>query len=110
MRKEVSAPIALGTLTLDALRESFDPSPTAYDGVAYQGAAGLIADAFAFRTASLELDVYGLAPKGTVTVVGLVENRTSKDEADTRSLGALLRKHRLVLVDWCRVTLVEDSE
>jgi hypothetical protein len=110
LRSERTAPIAGNGLTLSGLGSIFSPGMTAYDGVSYRGVAGLIAGGFGFRTGA-HLDVYGIASGGSVTTVGLLlDHLSSTFEADASSLAHLLRANDLVLVDWCRVQVVDGRE
>jgi hypothetical protein len=107
VRSELAAPIVPNGLTLSMLTSTFSPDATAYDGISYRGVAGLIDGGFGFRTAA-RLDVYGLASGGSVTTVGLLlDDLSSEFEADARSLANLLCANDLVLVDWCRVQVVD---
>lgn len=110
LRTELPAPIVPNGLTMSTLRSTFSLGLTDYDGVSYEGVAGLIEGGFAFRTAA-SLDVYGIEIGGAVTTVGLVVGRYVQGiEADARSLANLLRGSGLVLVDWCRVVVVDAQE
>jgi hypothetical protein len=109
VREELAAPIAAGALTPAALMSYFPSGVTSYDGLAYRGVAGLIGAGFAFGTAA-SLVLYGVAPAGLVTTVGLVLDGVASDlEADARSLANVLRANELTLVDWCRVQVVDGQ-
>jgi hypothetical protein len=110
LRTELAAPIVPNGLTPSMLTSTFSPGATAYDGISYRGVAGLVDGGFGFRT-SAHIDVYGLASGGSVTTLGLLlVGLSSEFEADARSLANLLRANGLVLVDWCRVQVVDGHE
>jgi hypothetical protein len=108
VRSELPAPIGPDALALSTLKAAFAAGVTAHDGIAYRGVAGLIEGGFAFRTAA-GLEVYGVEAGGAVTTVGLVIGGEAV-EADARSLASVLREKRLVLIDWCRVEVVEGED
>ena len=107
VRTELPSPIATGALTASALASAFSPGVVSYDGLAYEGVAGLVESGFAFRTAG-GLDLYGIAPGGRVAALGLAFGPASSElEGDAVRLANVLRVHALLLVDWCRVEVVE---
>ncbi len=109
VRTELASPVVTDALTPDALTSAFSPGVASYDGVAYRGVAGLIEGGFGLRTAAA-LDLYGVAPGGRVTAIGLVQRHASSElEADAVRLANLLREHHLALVDWCRAEVVEGQ-
>jgi hypothetical protein len=110
VRTELASPMATDALTPGALLSVFSPVVTSYDGLAYERVAGLIEAGFALRTAA-SLDLYGVAPGGRVTTVGLALRALSSElEADAARLASLMREHHLALVDWCRVEVVEGQD
>lgn len=105
-RRAVPEPLAGAALALEAARAAFRPPPRAFDALALAGQDRVVADGFAFRTAA-GLLVYGLAPQGRVTVLGLLPDRERRGPAvDRAALAALQRAHGLALVDWCARTVV----
>ncbi len=107
VRSEVPSPLAQTGLTLDALRARLAPLTTLYEGLAYVRAAGVIDGGFAFETGA-SIAVYGTAQAGTLAAVGFLWGELSGAlEPFAESLAGLLLRHNLVLVDWCRVHVVE---
>lgn len=109
LRKEVSAPLEGAMLTLGDLRSALGEAATWLDGIAFQGVAGLVEDGFAVRLPS-GLALYGTQEAGRVTVLGLHRGEAGAAvEGDARLLAALATRHRLCLVDWCRVAQLPAS-
>lgn len=103
IRKEVPSPLQGTWLTLDELRSYLGKTASWFDGVSFQGVAGLVAGGFAVKLAS-GLTVYGLHWGGRVQVLALRPPKgVTGAEADMRLVAGLATRHQLCLVDWCRV-------
>ncbi len=78
---------------------------TSYGGITYfiSGgmAAGVVKDAYAFK-ADGGLIVYGQAEQGNATSIGIVPYGGMDADKVTLVLAGFLKKHDLVLIDWCR--------
>ncbi len=98
-RRAVRDPLAGVTLTLEDLRGVFGRvEPMA--AVALRARAGVVLDGYAFRTAG-GLTVYGTAPGGRVTALGLMPHRERPGPpVDAPALASLRRAHELLMVDW----------
>ncbi len=105
VRKAMNFPIG-DPLTLDAVYACFDPAPAFYDGVGYRGHDGLVVGGFAF--AAGPLTVYGQHLDGQVRVLGLAltPGLPATAQAVLPSVARLMTTHDLLLVDWCRATVV----
>jgi hypothetical protein len=92
-------------IPLAQLHQMLPPQRT-YNGVGFTGTAGTAVDSFAYGYGPV--DVYGLAPGGAVTVLGLQVTRPRSHTVDTATrLAALMRAATVVLVDWCRCTMLD---
>jgi hypothetical protein len=105
VRKEVPSPLEGTWITLSELRSSLGETASWFDGVSFQGVAGLVAGGFAVKLPS-GLTVYGLERGGRVHVLALRPPEGvagASAEGDIRLLAALATRNQLCLVDWCRV-------
>ncbi|QRN93872.1 hypothetical protein JRI60_32545 [Archangium violaceum] len=103
VRKAVASPLEGTWLTLDDLRSTLGPAATWFDGLAFQGATGLIAGGFAVKLAS-GLTLYGTQRGGRISVLALRSRDGTTDvEGDARLLASIASRSQLLLIDWCRV-------
>ena len=81
------------------------------DGVAYRGAAGIVADSFALPLDAAFI-LYGLRDRaGGLSVLGVQDNQTeSSSPQGIDALAALARQHDLCLVDWCRAQRLQGEQ
>ncbi|GAA4613228.1 hypothetical protein GCM10023195_57100 [Actinoallomurus liliacearum] len=92
---------------LQRLSDMLPPTDHRYAGVGYRGAAGLVADSFAFAVGPLVL--YGLAEGDLATTLCATIERPEAPErltALTDALDDAMRSFDLRLVDWCRCAAV----
>lgn len=100
VREQPKSPLGERHLTLAALARALGDA-RAYDGVAYQSGAGLVAGGFAFDCGATR--VYGVASDGVVTTLAL---QRAKD-APLHAFAAIAHGHALLLVDWCAAQLLD---
>ncbi len=78
---------------------------TSYSGITYfingGKVAGVVKDGYAFKGAG-GLIVYGQAEQGNATSIGIVPYGGMDAEKASPVLAGFLKKHDLVLLDWCR--------
>jgi hypothetical protein len=109
VRSEVRQPLEGCRLSLAEVLRSF-PDLQPLEGLAYRDVAGLIEGGYACAAPS-GLRIYGVQKDGNLAVFGLLLDPIHPAiEQDARVLSALMRRHDLCLVDWCRVQQVPNSE
>lgn len=82
------------------------PAEHTYAGIGFADAPGVAVDSFGFTYGPF--DIYGLITEGTVTVLALQLSRPPTGTGDaSAALAALMRRHTLVLVDWCQCALID---
>jgi hypothetical protein len=100
VRKQPAAPLSDTNVTLAEL-ERLWPEAEHYDGVSFEGVAGLIEHGFALDAGTLQL--YGQAEDGVVTTLALARAIAEPPP----QLRQLMRVHALLLVEWCTARVVE---
>jgi hypothetical protein len=110
VRSRIPAPLRSADIPFDDLVSASGTRATILEGVSWRDVAGLTADSFALRLIS-SIEIYGQVQNGIVEVAAF-QNRRINNMAmdDLRSITAFAREHELVLIDWCRATLVEAED
>jgi hypothetical protein len=105
IREGLGDPLAHAAVTVDDLEEAAGGSTKRFAGVGFEQRPGVIADSFAFSTAS-EVDFYGVCFRGQVRLAGVqVEDPRSLDQIAER-LRRFVTSHSLVLVDWVQGSIL----
>jgi hypothetical protein len=108
MRDSIPEPLAGVTITLDELILTFGQGTRIYDGIAYQGTAGIVYGSFAILTPSV-LHVYGTHDTSGVSALCLFSIAPAPDNdaasgllwREIQALSDFMRRKKLCLVDWC---------
>ena len=108
VRSAIAAPLASATLDFDAARRAFATSLDAFNGLGFEGTAGLIEGGFAIATPS-GTRIYGTEQHGALTALALLTPRRAEASCDARALAALMQEHALVLVDWCSARVLRSA-
>lgn len=108
MRGSIPEPLAGTSITVEELIGTFGVGTRVYDGVAYQGAQGVIYGGFAILTPSL-LHIYGTHDAAGISALCLFNVAPAPaDEAlsgmvwrEVQALSDFMRRKKLCLVSWC---------
>jgi hypothetical protein len=110
VRQAVTTPLRGDTIRLDELRSLLGDCTAWLDGVSFRGVAGVVQDSFAARLLS-SIDIFGIAREGVVESFCFHCPRTNNaPQPDVRKLAEFARSRALLLVDWCRATVVAPLE
>ena len=106
-RSEPEKPIQ-SRLPLETLREELGPE-SKIGGVSFRTEPNRILDGFSIQTTD-GITLYGLAPAGEITVLGLYDTAyTTVAENTIASLVTVAKRYNLVLIHWCRCQKAEAS-
>jgi hypothetical protein len=110
LRKAVPKPLSSGSIHVDQLRMHFGTAATWLDGFGLYGIAGIAADSFAVRLFS-SIELYGTAHANSVQRICFANARANNaSEPDIQNLVAFAAAHNVLLVDWCRVMVLQPEE
>jgi hypothetical protein len=100
VRSELTSPLIDCHVARAVLERAF-PDARAFDGIAFNDAAGVVANGFAIDTG--DVTVYGVVDDGLVTTLALQRPKGGLPGA----IAALSKEHGLLLVDWCSAKIVD---
>ncbi len=103
LRKEPLRPLGSRRIPASDLWRRFRTDVRRYDGLRIKGEEGPVEEGFALETGAL-LTLYGRTQGEELRELGLRPVRGAAGDAP--ALASLMLEHELLLVDWCRATLI----
>jgi hypothetical protein len=109
VRSRIVQPLDDAEVSTDHVRDMAGPRAVWLDGFGFPGVAGIVSDSFAVRMLS-SIEILGIATDGRVRVACLANTRVNNLGAeDVRSLVRFAAERELLLVDWCRMAVIQPS-